>query len=164
VVPASPETDPLIEICDVMRIFVARPPETDNINMLHSILRQFGGVQQYPVHGRKYRIDLYFPEYRVAVECDEGHHETKTGKEKDRRRENLLKQTLDCEFYRFDPFADNFRFSTVAADLVALLTKKAITKEVQKALADEKEQSRTGNNPCAEIFYPPISETDTRVG
>ncbi len=56
----------------------------------------------------KYRIDLYFIDYNIAVECDELHHMSGTNKTKDETRENALKQKLHCEFIRFNPFDPQF--------------------------------------------------------
>jgi len=56
----------------------------------------------------KYRIDLYFIDYNIAVECDELHHMSETNKTKDEMRETVLKQKLNCEFIRFNPFDTQF--------------------------------------------------------
>ena len=125
VVPPSPEEDPLIDLCDVMRIFVVRPPETDSLNMLSAVCRSFGGVQQFPVRGRAYRIDLYFPEQRLAVECDEDHHSSAEAQARDRRREEAIRGILGCDFYRFNPDHSEYRFSEMAGDVVALLTERS---------------------------------------
>ena len=66
------------------------PVETETIAYLLDVFRPLNMVPQYRVLG--YRIDLYFPDQKVAVECDEkGGHMVlvlfpKTGKEKKRSR------------------------------------------------------------------------------
>jgi very-short-patch-repair endonuclease len=82
--------------------------EADTINCL---LKSFSGeemVEQYIVCLNDYRIDLYFPEYKIAVECDENHHKTMTNKIKDLKRQSDLKELLNCIFIRYDPFCENF--------------------------------------------------------
>ncbi len=49
-------------------------------------------LEQYSVSNgeNRYLIDLYFPEYRIAVECDENRHERSTIKDIN-RQENIVK-------------------------------------------------------------------------
>ena len=56
----------------------------------------------------KYRIDLYFIDYKIAVECDELHHDTQVNKQLDSKREEFIKNKLNCEFIRFKPFEKEF--------------------------------------------------------
>ena len=56
----------------------------------------------------KYIIDLYFVDYKIAVECDELQHTSESNKTKDEMRETRLKQKLNCEFIRFNPFDPQF--------------------------------------------------------
>ena len=51
--------------------------------------------------------DLYFPEYKLAVEIDEkGHLYRDESKEK--QRKNKIKETLECEFIRINPDREKF--------------------------------------------------------
>lgn len=70
---------------------------------LDKILKVFKNEKielQFFVDG--FRIDLYFVDYKLAVECDENNH-------KDRsilyeiKREAVIKEKLKCKFIRFDP-------------------------------------------------------------
>ena len=52
-------------------------------------------------------IDLYFLEYRLGVEIDEkGHLDIDENKEKE--RENKIKETLEYEFIRINPEKEKF--------------------------------------------------------
>ena len=52
----------------------------------------------------KYRIDLYFTRYKVAIECDEfDHHDRDIGYEVERQKH--IKKLLGCTFKRFNPDA-----------------------------------------------------------
>lgn len=54
-----------------------------------------------------YRIDLYFPNEKLAIECDEyGHKDRNSEYEKD--RELFIKNELKCNFIRYNPDDPNF--------------------------------------------------------
>ena len=74
-------------------------------NLLHAfrcenVCRQFAC--------EKCRIDLYFIDHKIAVECDELHHMSESNKTQDEMRETRLKQKLNCDFIRFNPFEPHF--------------------------------------------------------
>lgn len=76
------------------------------------IIKAFSGydiVTQYTVF--KYRIDLYFIDYKIAIECDEFDH--KYQKEYDKKREDEIKNALKCEFIRYNPHDPNFNIFSV---------------------------------------------------
>jgi very-short-patch-repair endonuclease len=75
---------------------------------LERIMAAFQGlhmITQYTV--LKYRVDLYFPDYKLIVECDELHHRYNV--EADRAREAEITQHLQgCSFIRYEPLQPNF--------------------------------------------------------
>ena len=76
---------------------------------LEQIIRVFGNHNkyelQYNVDG--YRIDIYFPEIKLAIECDEfGHRNYQQDEEK--IREEHIRNKLNCTFIRFNPDDTNF--------------------------------------------------------
>lgn len=78
--------------------------ECETISM---IIKAFNGEnmrEQYKIDN--YIIDLYFIDYKLAVECDENHHNYFI--EKDSLRENEIKEKLNCKFIRYKPFDKNF--------------------------------------------------------
>ena len=82
------------------------------------IRKAFGGlrmVAQYPC--RNYRIDLYFPDQRVAVECDEENAHGGNRAQADARRESTLHAELGCVFVRFRPQRAGFDMSVVINEL-----------------------------------------------
>lgn len=106
----SSRSDEAIKLVGLMGIYSVRKwfPSIENDIMIN-IMDAFKGEnakRQYMCE--KYRIDLYFIDYRIAVECDELHHMGKTNKTNDEIRENALKQKLNCEFVRFNPFEPQF--------------------------------------------------------
>lgn len=60
---------------------------------------------QYPV--KEYRIDMYFPKYNIAVECDENGHQAYC-KENEAKRHDVISTCLQCRWVRYDPYASDF--------------------------------------------------------
>ena len=64
-----------------------------------------------------YRIDLYFPEHKVATKGDEHYH-------RDRdinyeiRQQTFIKDQLSCRFIRYDPDAKDFTIERVLNKIV----------------------------------------------
>ena len=58
----------------------------------------------------KWEINLYFPDKKLAIECDEFSH-TKYDKINEIERENYIKNELKCNFIRFNPCDNNFDLS-----------------------------------------------------
>ena len=52
-----------------------------------------------------YKIDLYFPEHRLAIAVDKFDHIDKTGANE---RVDKIKEKLNCEFIRTDPDGNNY--------------------------------------------------------
>lgn len=75
---------------------------------LATILKVFQDEKYRLQHFVKgYRIELYFIDYNLAIECDERNH-TNYDKELEIERELTIKKELKCEFIRYDPEADDF--------------------------------------------------------
>lgn len=66
--------------------------------------------KQYGVDG--YKIDLYMPEIRLAIECDERGHQGYYEAD-DRDREVYIKNKMACDFLRFNPNDPFFNIGTV---------------------------------------------------
>lgn len=67
--------------------------------------------QQFSV-GR-FRIDLYFTKYKIAVECDEYDHQDRDAQKEYERQEFITKQ-LGCRWVRFNPHNKTFSMAKVA--------------------------------------------------
>ena len=85
---------------------VERTEVSDESRTLDIICAALEGLttcqQQYPVIGSRFRIDLYLPELRIAVECDERGHSSYP-KQKERIRQQWIEKQLNCRFERYDP-------------------------------------------------------------
>jgi len=51
----------------------------------------------------RYFIDLYFPDYLLAIECDEHNHKDRD-LNYERERQEYIENKLNCTFIRFDPY------------------------------------------------------------
>lgn len=60
-------------------------------------------IYQYSVEaeGAQYKIDIYYPEVRLAIEYDEPHHVSQQSK--DHARQSALEKKLGCHFIRVKP-------------------------------------------------------------
>ena len=75
---------------------------------LSQILQAFRGEEMIHQFGaEKYRIDLYFLKYKLAIECDEfDHRDRDIGYEEQRQKH--IEKLLDCTFVRCNPDAKDF--------------------------------------------------------
>ena len=80
------------------------PIETDTIRIIAAAFAHLKPIEQFFLNG--YRIDLYFPAERIAVECDELHH--KDNQVADQERELEIKAALKCTFIRYSPCEPGF--------------------------------------------------------
>ena len=83
-------------------------PASKEQDAFGQIMQAFNGeemIQQFSVG--KYRIDLYFPEYKSAIECDKfDHPDRDIGYEAERQKH--IEKLLSCTFVRFNPDAKDF--------------------------------------------------------
>lgn len=78
--------------------------ESDFIKKITKVFHKENYIVQYWVD--KYKVDLYFLDYKLVIECDETNsHKNKI---KDLERENNIKKNLNCAFIRFVPDQPNF--------------------------------------------------------
>ena len=77
---------------------------TKEESVLNKIISREEICLQFPV--LNYKIDAYFPKYKLAIEIDElGHHRDD---DKEKVRENSPKQKLGCEFIRINPDSEDY--------------------------------------------------------
>ena len=83
-------------------------PASKEQDALNQIMQAFNGEEMIHQFGiGKYRIDPYFPKYKLAVECDEfDHRDRDIGYEVERQKH--IEKVLNCTFVRFNPDAKEF--------------------------------------------------------
>ena len=67
----------------------------------------------------KYKVDLYFPEYKLVVECDENNHIDRNKDDEKIRQDFILSQGKII--LRYDPNKDNFDLSLVFREINKIL-------------------------------------------
>ncbi len=70
-----------------------------------------------------YRIDLYFPDYKLALEVDEMNHRERDQFEEE-QRQKYIETALGCQFIRCDPDDKNFDVLDVIGDIYRFISKK----------------------------------------
>jgi very-short-patch-repair endonuclease len=106
-----------IDICS--RIYACIEADT-----LKCIMESFSNEEimcQY--HIKSYMVDLYFPKYKLIVECDENFHKYNT--HHDLIRENKIKEEDDYTFIRYSPYAEDFNIFKVINMIIKVLYKRA---------------------------------------
>jgi very-short-patch-repair endonuclease len=88
---------------------------------LGAIMKAFLGekmMTQYTV--LNYRLDLYFPDYNLVIECDENGHDDRDPVE-ERRRQRRVTKKLNCQWLRFNPDSDDFNIFTVINQIFTII-------------------------------------------
>ena len=109
---------------------------TKEQSVLKSVMDAFEGQNMqthYSVLG--YRIDLYFHDYRLAIEVDEKGHQDRDI-DHEIKRQKALEKKLDCEFIRINPDKENFNIIK-AINKIHRHIKESIQKSTEKSLIDE---------------------------
>lgn len=96
--------------------------EKATISFICDVFKDLKTEKQYRVNN--YFIDLYFVDYKIAIECDEDHHLDKTNIKLDVIRQNCIEDKLNCTFYRYKRNDDNFTLSKVIRELMILICDK----------------------------------------
>ena len=93
-------------------------PEKDILGVIQRSI-PFKSTQQFRVG--KYRVDLYFPDLRLAVSCNEFNHE-EYDKSDEIERKQFIKEQLTCTFIEFNPYDETFNVHDVIRRIVEFVT------------------------------------------
>jgi len=103
--------------CDLARFFNINvyehrfaPVETTTIKLIQDTFAGENMITQYQVNN--YKIDLYFPTHKIAIECDERNHNDRNP-EYENNRENEIINSLNCTFIRYNPNAAGFSIGNI---------------------------------------------------
>jgi len=97
--------------------------ETQTIGFIANAYSNMLNVKRQHVMG-KYRVDLYFVDHKLVVECDENGHEDRDPLQ-EQIRENYLKEAGN-KLIRFNPNATDFDLSNVLREINAVLFCKCL--------------------------------------
>ena len=101
-----------------------RKYETKESESIGAIMKAFDGQkmrQQYPVKG--YRVDLYFPDYDLCIECDENNHNDRD-EDYEKTRQRRITKRIKCQWLRFDPDSDDFNIFKVINQIFIIINSK----------------------------------------
>ena len=95
--------------------------EADTLKCIVEAFKNEKMIEQYKVD--TYRIDLYFPHYNLAIECDEFHHNYSINKSSDAERQQYICDKINCTFIRYAPDDKNFNIFAVINDIYVYIKK-----------------------------------------
>ncbi|MGL6343615.1 MAG: hypothetical protein ACRC80_31280 [Waterburya sp.] len=107
----NPKADAIEILCQKLNLPYSNlyiKPLSANKESINTILQFFSNlhvVAEYNI--ANYRIDIYFPAHRLAIECDEYGHKNYNSKQES-ERESFIANALECDFIRYDPYNKNF--------------------------------------------------------
>lgn len=106
----SPHVDKVSSLFDLKVVSLY---ECKEASVTKTLLKAFDGetIEFQKVVG-KYRIDVYFPNYRLAVEIDEHDHDDRDVLYEE-KRQAFLEKKLNCEFIRVNPDDPGFNVLSV---------------------------------------------------
>ena len=118
-----PQADRMVEELGLEQQMRYLPKETELVQFFQELLTQLCVSFEFQKHVAGFRIDLYLPEQKLAIEIDEYGH---TGYDAAAEcwRTEQVKKILGCTFLRFNPDHPNFRLASCVALLVAALCPK----------------------------------------
>lgn len=85
---------------------IAHSKQSATISVIQNAFAHLSPVEEFFVSG--FRIDLYFPSHRLAVECDENYHRNETQKKDDITRQDSITKILGCSWIRYCPQEPGF--------------------------------------------------------
>ena len=107
---------------------------TKEQSVLKSIMDAFEGKNMQSQYGvLRYKIELYFHKYKLAVEIDKkGHKDRNTDHEVERQK--AIEKELGCEFIRINPDEENFNIFKAINEIHRHITRstKKLTEESTK--------------------------------
>ena len=99
--------------------------EQQTISEIMNIFKIENPVDQYEIEN-KYRIDLYFPKQKIAIECNENCHSS-YDIEKEKNRTEYINKFLDIkdsDWIIFNPDAKDFELSKIIGQIFILMKQK----------------------------------------
>ena len=111
----------LLNINDLDIIFDSK--ESNYLKIICATYKFAKYITQYKIN--KYRIDLYFTEYNLAIEVDEFNHKDRDINYEIERQEYLINE-LKCKFIRFNPDEKNFNIGDILFQINEIIFSKFI--------------------------------------
>ena len=85
--------------------------ETEIVGFVQDVLTQMMVPFEFQKTVNNFRIDLYLPDQKLAIEIDEHNHADRDPSY-EKEREMYIKAQLGCKFVRINPDSEGFKLST----------------------------------------------------
>ena len=85
--------------------------ETEIVGFIQDVLTQMMVPFEFQKNVNNFRIDLYLPDQKLAIEIDEHNHADRDPSYEE-EREAYIKTQLGCKFLRTNPDSEGFKIST----------------------------------------------------
>ena len=85
--------------------------ETEIVGFVQDVLTQMMVPFEFQKNVNNFRIDLYLPDQKLAIEIDEHNHADRDPSY-EKEREMYIKAQLGCKFLRINPDSEGFKLST----------------------------------------------------
>ena len=95
------------------------PIQTETLKIIGEIFEDYEPNHNHTVG--KYYVDLYLKKAKIVIECDEKGH-SHYDQEKEKVREQFIRDKLKCTIYRFNPDDKQFNINYVARDILRLMS------------------------------------------
>lgn len=95
-------------------------PEVDILSQLVEFLKEQEIEYKLQYCCLTYKIDMYLPQHKIAIEIDEMGHQDRN-QQYEILREDGIKSALNCKFLRINPHKSNFRIAAEIGKLTRLL-------------------------------------------
>lgn len=105
----------------IKNLYKANSAESSTLNTIIKVF-DYEHSLQYTPRDTKYRIDLYYPTFNLAIECDENNH-ADYDKIKDAQRTKTINEKLDNPTWiRYDPYEKDFDITVVLSHIHKTIT------------------------------------------
>jgi very-short-patch-repair endonuclease len=133
----------IVLLCKSRSPFVDNLAKTLNLNVKDTIVKSYESCTLTSIHNAfkgeaielqysvgKYKVDMYFLEYKIAVECDEIHHSQHT--QYDQQREQYIQKVLQCTFIRYQPYKKGFNIELVINQIFVLIKQSLLGSTINR--------------------------------
>ena len=92
--------------------------ENQTIGFIENAYKNMLNLKRQYIFG-KYRVDLYFIDYKLIIECDENNHADRNAEQERIREEYIV--SLGNKFIRYNPNTPLFDLSNVLSEINSVL-------------------------------------------
>jgi very-short-patch-repair endonuclease len=117
----------VIEFLELSIDIIFPKEEAHYISIIETSFDFYKSQKQYAIG--KYFIDLYFPEFKLAIEVDENNHKMRSI-ELEKNREEFIIKELNCSIIRFNPTVPLFNIGSVISKIFKHIREYEISESI----------------------------------